>query len=129
MYLLEEQDKRKSSRSASPKHQVFYGIDVAKAPCYTWKFWVLMLFQSSTQYFYKAVMCFHFTCTEKKKRMDNSRNAAILRKGDIKCKHNATKKQMKKLSFSFIRNKGNRLCSSCLGPRVSLYGIQPGSST
>lgn len=87
-----------------------------------------MLFQSSAWYFYKAVMHFHFTCIEKK-RMKNSRKAAILRKEGIKCKHNATKKQMKKLFFSFIRNMGNRLCSSCLGLRASLHGIQPGSAT
>lgn len=59
-----------------------------------------MLSQSSTWYFYKAVMHFHFTCSEgggKGERMENSRKAAILRKEDVKRKHNATKKQMKKL--------------------------------
>lgn len=61
--------------------------------------------------------------------MENSRKAAILRKEGIKSKHNATKKQTKKLFFSFIRNMGNRLCSSCLGPRASLCGIQLGSTT
>lgn len=61
--------------------------------------------------------------------MENRRKAAILRKQGKKHKHNATKKQMKKLFFPFIRNMGNRLCSYCLGPRASLCGIQPGSAT
>lgn len=60
-----------------------------------------MLFQSSIWYFYKAVMHFHFTCIEKK-RMENSRKAAILRKEGIKRKRNATKQQMKKLFVSLL---------------------------
>lgn len=87
-----------------------------------------MLSQSSARYFCKAVMHFCFTCMGKK-RMENSRKSAILRKEGIKRKHNEIKKQMKKLFVSFIRNMGNRLCSSCLGPRAALCGIQPGSAT
>jgi len=72
---------------------MFNEINVAKAPCYTFFCYFRAVFGT---FFYKAVMHFHFTCTEKKKKK-NSRKVAILKSEGIKCKHNATKKQMKKL--------------------------------
>lgn len=117
-----------ASKAPLLSFRCFSRPDVAKAPCYALKHQVLMFFQSSVQYFYK-LQCVFILPGWEKKRIENSRKAAILRKEGIKCKRNKIKKQMKKPFFSFIRNMGNRLCSSCLGPRAALCGIQPGCAT